>query len=144
MDDNGMGDMLVKLATICNKLSNPDYIKKLNPDTLSYIASRLSAMKASLVDMKVDAEFTKNMLEIDRDEAKAKAYAKYKEKHGATAAKDMKYEDKEYIEIRVSYIEAKRDYERLRSITADAHDLIESLVNRTIVLSQSMKDERLT
>ena len=76
-------------------------------------------------------------------QAKARAYAKYKKDHGATAAGDMKYQDEEFVQTIKDYNAAKVQFEKLKSVVADVHDLIDSIKSRVIDLQGARKDERL-
>ena len=142
MTDNQLSEMLVKLATISQTLANEEFLKGLNGDVLSYTAVKLAAMKASIIDFKVVAHQSLLDIEVELGRSKAQAYAKYKADHGSTAAGDMKYMDEDFIAMQKRYAEAKVQYEKLKSISADTHDLIDSIKSRVIDLNSSRKDER--
>ncbi len=115
----------------------------LSGDVLSYIAVKLSALKASLLDVKVTAH--EDMLEKNTLMLKEKglAFLRAKEAHNATTAGDAKYTDEVFIEAQRTYNEAKVLYEKIRSIVADAHDTIDAIKTRVIDLQGARKDERL-
>lgn len=142
MSDDELGKMLVKLATINQKLSNEDFLKDLNGDTLSYTAVKVAAMKATLIEFKVFAHQYMLDMEVEKDRQKAIAYYKVKAEHGSTAAGDMKYMDEDFILAQNNFNKAKVSYEQLKSVTADAHDLIDAIKSRVIDIQTSRKDER--
>lgn len=142
MSDQELSKMLVKLAEINYKLANEDFLKALTGDTLSYTAVKIASMKATLIEFKVEAHQHMLDMEVEYGRQKAIAYAKFKSEHGATAAGDMKYMDEDFIQAQKNLNKAKVSYEQLKSVTADAHDLIDSIKSRVIDLQTSRKDER--
>lgn len=149
MSDEELGAMLVKLATINRKLSDENFLKELNGDILSYTAVKVAAIKATLIEFKVVAHQYMLDMEVEKDRQKAVAYYRFKEElgpngkpHGATAAGDMKYMDEDFIQAQNDYNKAKVSYEQLKSVTSDAHDLIDSIKSRVIDLQTARKDER--
>ena len=149
MTDDELAQMLVNLATINHQLSDENFLKKLNGDILSYTAVKVAAMKATLIEFKVVAHQHMLDMEVEKDRLKALAYYRFKEElgpngrpHGATAASDMKYMDEAFIEAQNNFNKAKVSYEQLKSVTADAHDLVDSIKSRVIDLQTSRKDER--
>lgn len=142
MSDDELARMLVNLATVMNKLSDENFLKELNGDVLSYTAVKVAAMKATLIEFKVLAHQHMLDMEVEKDRQKAVSYYKFKQEHGSTAAGDMKYMDEDFIEATNKYNEAKVSYEQLKSITADAHDLIDAIKSRVIDLQTARKDER--
>lgn len=135
--------LLVEIAEIRESLTPRGKIKNIGGDDLSIMGVRLAALKASVIDLKVDAEQDMLELEVQKDEAKAVAYKKCKEEHGATAAADIKNEDPDYITARIAYNAAVVNFNMMRSILSDAHDLIEAITGRMIELHGARKDERL-
>lgn len=142
MKESDLGNMLVQIATINNQLANGDFLKGLSGDILSYTAVKLASMKASILDLKVAAHEHLLEKEVELALSKGKAYAKYKAEHGSTAAGDMKYMDEDFIEAQKVHNKAKVQYERLKSVVADAHDTIESIRSRVIDLQGARRDER--
>lgn len=142
MSDEDLTEILVNVATITHKLSDEHFLKTLNGDTLSYTAVKLASLKASLIDMKVAAHSDALKKEIEADRQKAIAYKKALKETNATAAKDGKYDDPDYIKAREAFADAKVKFEKLKSITADAHDVIESIRSRVIDLQSQRKDEQ--
>lgn len=142
MSNEQLGELLVRMAKITHELSDKNLLKRLNGDTLSYTAVKLAALKASIIDFKVTAHQEMLDKEIESDRQKAIAYKKALKETNATAAKDGKYDDETYIKARNAYAEAKVQYEKLKSITADAHDVIEAIRSRVIDLQSQRKDEQ--
>lgn len=128
---------------INHQLSDEAFLKSLSGDVLSYIGVKLSAMKASLLDVKVSAHRDAMEKETLMLKAKGEAFLRAKEAHNATTASDAKYTDEEFIKAQNTYTEAKVLYEKLKSITADTHDLIDAIKSRVIDLQGARKDERL-
>lgn len=137
-------ELIGKIMKINRQLSDEVFLKSLSGDVLSYIGVKLSAMKASLLDLKVDAHRDAMRKETLKDKAKAEAFLRAKEKYNATTAGDAKYADEEFIQAQNEYTEAKVLYEQLKSITADSHDLIDAIKSRVIDLQGARKDERLS
>lgn len=135
-------NLLVEIAAIHESLTPRGKIKTVSGDDLSIMGVRLAALKASVIDLKVDAEVDMLNLEVQKDEAKAEAYEKAKKEHGSTAASDIKYKDPDFVKAQNEYHNAKVNFNRLKSILADAHDLIEAITGRMIELHGARKDER--
>ena len=143
MSDDKVGELLVNMVFIAQTLTNEDFLKKQSGDVLSYTGVKLAAMKASLLDLKVAAHQEMLDKEVEMTQAKAAAYFKYKKEHGATAAGDMKYMDEDFVAATKAYNKAKVQFEKLKSVVADVHDLIDSIKSRVIDLQGARKDERL-
>lgn len=139
--DKELGTLLVDMARINNKLSNGDFLKSLSGDALSYVGVKLAAMKASLLDLKVDAH--KQMLddETDMETMKGQARKRAAKEDGATASGDTKNADEEYIAAKKKANASKVQYERLNSALRDAHDLIDAIKSRVIDLQGQRKNE---
>lgn len=136
-------ELIGKIMKINYQLSDEAFLKSLSGDVLSYIGVKLSAMKASLLDLKVDAHRDAMEKETLMLKAKGEAFLRAKEAHNATTAGDAKYTDELFIQAQNEYTEAKVLYEKLKSITADTHDLIDAIKSRVIDLQGARKDERL-
>ena len=150
MTDEELGQTLVNIATINHKLADPKFLERLNGDQLTYTGVKLAAMKASILDLKVAAHSDMLEKEVIMMKAKAQAYAKSKDElapngkpHGATAAKDMKYMDEEFIKATREYNKAVVSFEQLRGVISNTHDTIESIKGRAIDMQSARKDERL-
>ena len=137
-------DIIVKIMKINRQLSDEKFLKSLTGDVLSYIGVKLSALKASLLDEKVSAHRDAMNKETLMQKAKGEAFLRAKEAHNATTAGDAKYTDELFIAAQNEYTEAKVNYEKLKSIVADSHDLIDAIKSRVIDLQGARKDERLS
>ena len=143
MSPEQTAELLGKMMKINHQLSDEAFLKSLSGDALSYVGVKLSAMKASLLDLKVDAHRDAMEKETLMLREKGAAFLRAKAEHNATTASDAKYTDEQFIEAQNTYTEAKVLYEKLRSITADTHDLIDAIKSRVIDLQGQRKDERL-
>ena len=137
-------ELIGKIMKINRQLSDEVFLKSLTGDVLSYIGVKLSAMKASLLDIKVDAHADSMHKETLMHKAKGEAFLRAKEKYNATTAGDAKYIDEEFIKAQNEYSDAKVLFEKLRSLVADTHDLIDAIKSRVIDLQGARKDERLS
>lgn len=135
--------LIEKIMKINRQLSDEKFLKSLTGDILSYTGVRLSAMKASLLDVKVDAHRDAMEKETLMLKEKGAAFLRAKAEHNATSAGDAKYTDEKFIEAQNTYTEAKVLYEKLKSIVSDSHDLIDAIKSRVIDLQGARKDERL-
>lgn len=144
MNPEQTAELIGKIMKINHQLSDEAFLKSLSGDVLSYIGVKLSAMKASLLDVKVDAHREAMRLETEMLKEKGAAFLRAKEAHNATTASDAKYTDEKFIEAQNKYTEAKVLYEKLKSIVADSHDLIDAIKSRVIDLQGARKDERLS
>ena len=137
-------DIIVKIMKINHQLSDEAFLKSLSGDVLSYIGVKLSALKSSLLDEKVSAHRDAMNKETLMQKAKGEAFLRAKTEHNATTAGDAKYTDELFIQAQNDYTEAKVNYEKLKSIVADSHDLIDAIKSRVIDLQGARKDERLS
>ena len=136
-------DIIVKIMKINRELSDEKFLKSLSGDVLSYIGVKLSALKASLLDEKVSAHRDAMNKETLMQKAKGEAFLRAKTEYNATTAGDAKYTDELFIQAQNDFTEAKVNYEKLKSIVADSHDLIDAIKSRVIDLQGAQKDERL-
>ena len=137
-------ELIGKIMKINHQLSDEHFLKSLTGDVLSYIGVKLSAMKASLLDIKVTAHQDMLDKEVMMLKEKGAAFLRAKEAHNATSAGDAKYTDEVFIEAQKTYNQAKVLFEKLKSIVADSHDLIDAIKSRVIDLQGQRKDERLS
>lgn len=135
-------ELLDNIQVINSKFSDAEWVKAQNGNVLSYTALKLAAMKAYLVDEKESAHKEMLKAEIAMETAKGEAYLRMKKEHGATAATDAKNTDPDYIAAKENFAEKKVYFEKLKSVVADAHDLIESIRSRVIDLQGARKDEQ--
>ena len=143
MNPEQTAELIGKIMKINHQLSDEKFLKSLSGDVLSYIGVKLSALKASLLDEKVSAHRDAMNKETLMQKAKGEAFLRAKEAHNATTAGDAKYTDELFIQAQNDYTEAKVNYEKLKSIVADSHDLIDAIKSRVIDLQGARKDERL-
>jgi hypothetical protein len=136
-----MEELLQKIQYINEKFSDAEWLKSQNGNVLSYTAMKLAAMKGYLIDVKANAQMDMLKAETNMETEKGKAYLKMKEEHGATAAIDAKNTVEEYIAAKNAYAEKRVNYERLKGVVADTHDLIEAIRSRVIDLQGARKDE---
>ena len=54
----------------------------------------------------------------------------------------MKYMDEDFMEAQRAHAKAKVQFEKLKSVVSDSHDLIESIRSRVIDLQGARRDER--
>ena len=136
-----MEELLQKIQYINEKFSVAEWLKSQNGNVLSYTAMKLAAMKGYLIDVKANAQMDMLKAETNMETEKGKAYLKMKEEHGATAAIDAKNTVEEYIAAKNEYAEKRVNYERLKGVVTDTHDLIEAIRSRVIDLQGARKDE---
>lgn len=134
-------ELIDAIQHINGKFSDKEWVKGQSGNVLSYTALKMAAMKAYLIDVKEVAQAEMLEAEIEMETQKGLAYLKMKEEHNATAATDAKNTVPEYIEAKKAYASAKVFYDKLKGVTADSHDLIESIRSRVIDLQSSRKDE---
>ena len=133
--------LIEKIQYINGKFSDSEWLKAQNGNVLSYTAIKLAAMKGYLIDVKISAYRDMLKAEVNMETEKGKAYLKMKDTYGSTAAIDSKNTVQEYIDAKHEYIGKKVFYDKLRSVTADTHDLIEAIRSRIIDLQNARKDE---
>lgn len=143
MSPEQTAEIVGKIMKINYQMSDEHFLKSLTGDVLSYIGVKLSAMKASLLDVKVTAHQDMLDKEVLMLKEKGAAFLRAKEAHNATSAGDAKYTDEVFIEAQHTYNSAKVSYERLKSVVSDTHDLIDAIKSRVIDLQGARKDERL-
>ena len=143
LSDSELGKILVNIVFIAQTLANENFLKHQNGDALSYTGLKLASMKASLLDLKVAAHQDMLEKEVVLGQAKAKAYKKAMAETNATAAKDGKYDNEEFMQAHRDYNAAKVQFEKLKSVVADTHDLIDAIKSRVIDLQGARKDESL-
>lgn len=134
-------EILDAIQHINKKFSDSEWVKRQNGNVLSYTALKLAAMKAYLVDKKESAHKAALRAEVEMETAKGVAYLRLKAEHGATAATDAKNTDEDYIQAKLTYADKKVYFDKLKSVVADSHDLIESIRSRVIDLQGARKDE---
>jgi len=135
---------------INRKFSDSSHLKSLSGDILSYTGTKLAAMKSLLIEVKADAELAAKNADTDYKAVKAKALRRLvgqpiKEggaKISATAAGELLYDEEDVKAASVHKNEQEAYWNKLRSITSDSHDLIDSIKSRVIDLQGARRDER--
>ena len=144
-------DKVLTLNKIYTQLEDKDFYLSLTGDALSYTANKIAVMKARLVDVKRMAEIDAKNAETHYKATKAKALRRLvgepiKEdgpKISATAAGDLLYGEDDVIKAAEDKAQKEATFNRLKSLVADGHDVVESIRSRLIDLQGSRKDERI-
>ena len=133
--------IIQNIMFINEKFSDAQWVKAQGADVLSYTALKLSAMKGYLGEFKEEA--LRGLLKAEREmeREKALAFQRARETMAVSAASEAKHSDEQYIKAKEKYAEARVLYERLKSISADTHDLIDAIKGRTIELQSQRKTE---
>lgn len=145
-------NMVLNLDKIYTRLQDKEFFLGLTGDALSYTAIKVATMKARLVDVKRMAEIEAKSAETEYKAIKAQTLRKLvgepvKEggpKISATAAGDLLYGEDDVIEAGKLKAEKEATFNRLKSMCADGHDVVESIRSRLIDLQGSRKDERIS
>lgn len=143
-------EMAVNLSKIYNRLRDEKFYLSLTGDALSYTANKVAIMKALLVDVKKEAEIEADRAEAEYKRQKAETLRRLVgepineggPKISATAAGDLLYGEPEVVEAARVKAETRAQFNWLKSLVADGHDVIESIRSRLIDLQGSRKDER--
>lgn len=136
-------EILSAIQVINKEFSDKEKIVQKNGNVLSYTALKLAGLKAYLMDVKEFAHAELLDAEIAMETAKGQAYLDAKKEHGATAASDIKNLNEDYIAAKKEYAQKKVYYEKIKSVVADTHDLIEALRSRIIDLQGARKAEEI-
>ena len=90
-------EILAAIQKINLRYSDKQFIITQNGNVLSYTALKLASLKAYLIEIKELAHGEMLDAEIEMDKQKALAYGRAMKESNATAAKDLKYADEEFI-----------------------------------------------
>jgi hypothetical protein len=150
VSDNEITEMAVNLSTIYHSLKEREFYLGLTGDALSYTATKVATIKALLVDVKKAAEIEAGNAEAEYKKVKAETLRRLVgtplnedgPKISATAAADLLYGEPEVIEAAKNKDETRAQFNWLKSLVADGHDVIEAIRSRLIDLQGSRKDER--
>lgn len=150
LTDNEFQELVTNILFISRKFSEPNHLKSLPGDVLSYTGTKLAAMKSLLIEVKVDAH--QAFLDADTDYKATKARAirrltgePIKEggaKISQSAASELMYDEEDVILASRDKNEKEAFWNKLKNITADSHDLIDSIKSRVIDLQGARRDER--
>jgi hypothetical protein len=127
-----------EIINIVNILRSQD-MGSLSQDTLSRLALKLASYKASLGEPLAEAHQAVLDAEADYQVVKAQAYQALRDDgKTSTDAGELKHIDSdESLRVLNS---AKHAYSRLKQLSSDCHDLIDSIKNRVITLTTERKE----
>lgn len=145
-------EIVLKLDKIYRQLEDKKVFLRLTGDALSFMCVTVSTKKARLVDLKRIAEIDAKDADTEYKRVKAETLRRLvgeaiKEggaKISATAAGELLYGEKEVVEAAKDKNRKEATYNRLKSLVADGHDVVDSLRSRLIDLQGSRKDERIS
>lgn len=150
VEEQEITDIVLNLDKIYRQLQDKVFFLALTGDALSYIATKIAVMKARLLEVKRLAEIDAKDAETEYKRVKAMTMRelvgqKVSEdgpKISLSAAEKLIYGEDNVIAASQSQTQKEATYNRLKSMTADAHDVIEAIRSRLIDLQGSRKDER--
>ena len=150
LSDEEFLKIVTDIMYINRKYSDGDHLKSLPGDVLSYTGTKLAAMKALLLEVKVDAHQAFLDAETEYKATKARAIRRItgtpiKEggaKISQSAAADLIYSEEDVIKASQVKNDAEALWNKLKNITSDSHDLIDSIKSRVIDLQGARRDER--
>lgn len=153
LSDDEFQKIVTDILRINNRLRDKTYLLKLSGDALSYLAIKLAAMKSLIIEVKADAHRDFLDAETEYKAVKARALRRLigeklnpedekSAKISATAAGDLLYAEEEVISAAHDKAEKEAFWNKLKSISADAHDDIDAIKSRVIDLQGARKDER--
>ena len=143
-------DIVLNLDKIYRKLSDKVFFLGLTGDALSYTATKIAVSKARMIDVKRMAEIDAKDAETEYKRVKAVAMKRLVgqktsedgPKISLSAAEKLIYGEDDVIAAAQSQTQKEATFNRLKSLVADGHDVIESIRSRLIDLQGSRKDER--
>lgn len=146
-------NIVITLDKIYKQLEDKAFYLNLSGDALSYTATKIAVMKARMVDVKKMAEINAKNADTDYKATKAEALRRLigsplngdeGPKISATAAGELLYGEDDVVEAANLKTRNEATFNRLKSMVADGHDVIESIRGRLIDLNGSRKDERIS
>lgn len=150
MEEKDFREVVSSIMTIVQKCSEPGYLKKLDGNQLSYTATKLAALKGYLLETKVDAH--KAFLEAEAEYKATKSRAMRRivgqpikeggAKISQSAAEGLIYDEEDVLEASKAKTEAEVFWNKLKNLTSDTHDLIDSIKSRVIDMQGARRDER--
>lgn len=143
--------IVLNLDKIYRKLETKEFFLNLTGDSLAYTATKIAVMKARMVDVKRMAEIEAKDAETQYKATKAYAIRRLTgqpiseggSKISQSAATELMYGEEDVIEASNRKTQAEATFNRLKSLVADGHDVIEAIRSRLIDLQGSRKDERI-
>lgn len=154
LSDEDFQKIVTDLMHINQTLADPKKLARMNGDVLSYTAVKLAAQKSLILEVKVLAHREFLDAETEYKATKARAMRRLigsplnpdddkSAKIAATSAKELLYAEKDVIEASNLKSEKEAFWNKLKSISADVHDDVETIKSRVIDLQGARKDERL-
>lgn len=146
-------NIVLTLDKIYKQLEDKEFYLNLSGDALSYTATKIAVMKARMVDVKKMAEINAKDADTDYKATKADALRRIigspldgdeGPKISATAAGELLYGEEDVIKAAKDRNQKEAVFNRLKSMVADGHDVVESIRGRLIDLQGSRKDERIS
>lgn len=133
-------------------LMDKEKLLGMSGDVLSYTAIKLASMKSLIIDVKASAEREAKDAEADYKKVKADALRRLigsemsegGPKISATAASELVYGEEDVLEAYKHKNELEAFFGKLKSLSADTHDCIDSIKSRVIDLQGARKDERVS
>lgn len=154
VSDEEITEMVINLSQIYSKLKDKTFFLGLTGDALSYTATKIATMKALLVDVKKAAEIDAKDAETEYKRVKAETLRKLigqpltddekSPKISATAAGELLYGEEAVVKAANDKTQKEAQWNQLKSMVADGHDVVESIRSRLIDLQGSRKDERVS
>lgn len=144
--DSDIESTALELAKIYERLGDKQFFLGLPGDGLAYTASKIAAKKALLADVKRYAEMSAKNADAGYKFAKATAFERLttgENKISATAAVTLLYKEEDVVQAAGELAEAEAQWNFIKSLTADGHDMVEALRSRLIDMQSSRKDESL-
>lgn len=144
-------DIVLTLDKIYRQLEDKAFFLNLTGDALSYTATKVAVMKARMVDVKRMAEIEAKDADTEYKRVKAQAIRRLvgteiKEdgpKISQSAAPELIYGEDDVVEAANDKTRKEATFNRVKSLVADGHDVIEAIRSRLIDLQGSRKDERI-
>lgn len=132
----------LNLANIYEKLKGKEFFLSMTGDALSYTATKIASLKALLVDVKREAERAAKDADTEYKRTKGVAFQRLTASGtSATAAAQLLYAEHDVVDASTALNTAEAQWNFVKSLTADGHDMVESLRSRLIDLQSSRKDE---
>ena len=142
-------ELVLTLDTIYRSLEDKKFFLGLTGDSLSYTAVKIAVSKARMIDVKRLAEIDAKDAETEYKRVKAVAMRRLVgtqtsddgPKISLSAAEKLIYGEDDVIAASQSQTQKEATFNRLKSLVADGHDVIEAIRSRLIDLQGSRKDE---
>lgn len=148
--------IVLNLDAIYRKIEDKALFLRMTGDALSYLAVKVATSKARMVDIKRIAEIEAKDADTEYKRIKAETMRKLVgtpinrssdggegPKISATAAGELLYGEEAVVKAAQDKNQKEATYNRLKSLVADGHDVVDSLRSRLIDLQGSRKDERI-